>query len=162
MRVGLDIDGVLASFGEHFLNYLDFDDKTPSKDWNDPRFRNHFHKIAGDVNFWLTMPRLVEPESLDFIPVIYVTARPIATAITKKWLDMNGFPDAPVITVGHDGSKVEALEGKVDAFIDDAYHNYTELNEAGVKCLLMTRSHNIKYNRVDKRINSINQVLNYA
>lgn len=161
MRVGLDIDGVLGAFDKHFLDYLDFEDKTPSKIWDDPRIVNHFHRIESDVNFWLTMPRLIEPDELDFIPVIYVTARNIATSITKKWLKINGFPEAPVITVGKDGSKVDALKNVVDVFIDDAYHNYTELNKGGVKCLLMSAPYNVQYNRVDKRIYSINQVLNY-
>lgn len=160
MRVGFDIDGVLAEFSEHFLDYLGIEDKTPPDKWNDERFTKNFHKIMYDENFWLTMPRLVDPKDLHLNPVIYVTARAIPVEVTKKWLDKNGFYPAPVISVGHNGSKVEHLKGRVDYFIDDAYHNYVELNKAGIKCVLITRSHNI-HEKVERRIDNINQILNY-
>ena len=160
MRVGLDIDDVLADFGRHFLNYLDLEDKSLPTDWSDVRFKDNFHRIIGDKNFFLTMPRLVDPDTLHFIPVIYVTARHIDTEVTEQWLRINGFPPAPVISVGHHGSKVDALRGKVDYFIDDAYHNYVELNNAGINCVLFTANHN-KHLKVEKRITSLNQILNY-
>lgn len=154
LRIGLDLDGVLSDFSSHFLEYLGFENKTPATNWDDPRFRENLHKVVGDEKFWLTMPRLIDPAILDFKPVIYVTARPVESSVTATWLLLNKFPDAPVVTVGFGGTKVEALRGKVDLFIDDAYHNYIELNKAGIKCLLMSRSHNIKYKDVD-RIDSL-------
>lgn len=160
MRIGLDIDGVLAAFGEHFLDYLGFEDKTPPKHWDDPRFSENFYKIKDDINFWLTIPRLFDPRILDFNPVIYVTARDIPTSVTEKWLEINEFPKAPVVSVGVGGDKVETLKENVDIFVDDALHNYHALNEAGINCVLITRSHN-EYEEVEKRIESINQVLNY-
>lgn len=162
MRIGLDVDGVLADFEGHFLHYMDFEDKTRPTDWKDVRFKNNIEKVKRDINFWLSIPNLVEAQLLDFNPVIYVTARPIPSEITRKWLKINGFPPAPVVTVGTNGSKVSSLVNNVDAFVDDAYHNYTELNDAGINCVLMTSSHNIKYKHVDKRISTINQVLNYV
>lgn len=32
MKIGFDIDGVLADFGNHFLNYLRFEDKSPPRE----------------------------------------------------------------------------------------------------------------------------------
>lgn len=160
MKIGLDIDGVLAKFAEHYLEYLNFEDKSLPTDWHDMRFKEHFQQIAFDSDFWLSIPPAIDPNILDFIPVIYVTARPIDSTVTSLWLEKNGFPYAPVITVGHNGSKVRALKNRVDVFVDDAYHNYMELNEAGINCVLMSQSHNEQFD-VDKRIHSINQVLNY-
>lgn len=154
-RIGLDLDGVLSDFSSHFLKYLEFENQTPATDWDDPRFRENLHKVVGDDTFWLTMPRLIDPAILDFAPVIYVTARPVESSVTAMWLLLNKFPDAPVVTVGQGSSKVEALRGKVDLFIDDAYHNYIELNKAGIRCLLMTRSHNLKYDVGQDRIESL-------
>lgn len=161
MRVALDIDGVLADFGSHFLNHLDIPDKTPARGWNDPRFTENFTKVHKDENFWLTIPRLIDPEELDFIPVAYITARPIRTHITKQWLKKNGFPEAPVFTVGVNGSKINAFkDSNAEIIIDDAVHNYVELNKAGCPCLLLTRSHNEKFD-AEYRIKSVNEVLNF-
>ena len=128
MRIGLDIDGVLADFTGHFFDYLGIKDKSLPKDWNDIRFTNNFHKIANDQQFWEGIPALVKPESLDFIPVIYVTAREIPSEVSKKWLDKKGFPDAPVITVGTNGNKVEALLGKVNEG-DDVEVSFSSINK---------------------------------
>ncbi|MCA9750027.1 MAG: hypothetical protein KC414_13035, partial [Romboutsia sp.] len=150
MKIGLDIDGVLADFGTHFLDYLNIEDKSPAKEWDDDRFVSNFHRIMDDENFWLTIPRLIEPYSLKFKPVIYVTARSIPSEITKKWLLNNGFPDVPLISVGYNENKIDSLKDTIDVFIDDAVHNFEELNNAGIECLLMTRSHNLDYDAGDK------------
>ena len=59
VRIGLDIDGVIADFGTHFLNYLDIEDKTPARCWDDERFTKNFHKIVDDERFWLTIPPII-------------------------------------------------------------------------------------------------------
>lgn len=155
MKVALDIDGVLADFGPHFFDYLGIEDKTPAKFWDDPRFKDNMHLINHDAEFWLGIPPMVTPEELEFVPYAYVTAREIDTYITRTWLKFNRFPDVHVETVGIGGSKVQFLkEINPDYYIDDAIHNYEELNSAGINTLLMTRSHNEGYDAGDKRIAS--------
>lgn len=161
-RIGLDIDGIVADFGVHFLNYLNIEDKSFPTKWDDDRFINNFHKIENDVEFWMTIPKLIEPSELDFKPVIYVTARPIDNKVTECWLANNGFPQAPVITVGTGGSKVQHLKNTVDLFVDDAVHNFVQLENNGVNCLLMDRSHNQNYEVGNKRIYNINEVMEYV
>jgi len=161
MRIGLDIDGVLANFDTHLLNYLDYKDKTPPKIYDDPRIMEGLPKVEKNIMFWLTMPPLIEGKKLDFNPVIYVTKRPIYTHITKQWLNRHEFPDAPIVTVGMKGDKTPHLIDKVDFYIEDSYDNYMELNKNGINCFLLTTRYN-KQHKVSKRINSINEILNYV
>ena len=161
MRIGLDIDGVVADFGAHFLNYLDIEDKTPAKCWDDIRFKENFKRIDNDAKFWLTMPPLVSIDDLKFEPTVFVTARNIDKNITQKWLDANGFGGIPLESVGMDISKVEAVSKyNIDFFIDDAVHNYDDLNNNGINCILMDRSHN--RDAIANRIYNLNEVLDYV
>lgn len=152
----LDIDGVLADFGTHFLSYLDFEDKSPAKDWNDPRFIENMHKIANDKNFWMTIPKLITPDEIDFIVHSYVTARPLNThSWTQDWLDFHGFPDAKLITVKKDK---RPFLGGADLFVDDSIENYEAAKSVGQPAKLMTRSHNKNYITPD-RIYSLKEIM---
>jgi|GEM_PF-4020910 len=165
MKVGFDIDGVLADFGNHFLNYLRFEDKSPPKEWNDSRFKNNFESIEDDALFWETIPaipnsHLIRHLFLSKEIICYCTARPLSmTEITKEWLWRNGFPYAEVINVGLDGKKSTYLKGKVDFFIDDGFHNYEDLNNNNIICYLMSRSHNENI-VIDKRVNDLTEFKN--
>lgn len=157
-RIGLDIDGPCADFINHFFTYLKLD-KTEPKYWNDFRIRKNFHLIEKDIKFWLSIPPSIKGEDLPFEPVLYCTARPIDSSITEKWLEKNGFPYAPVITVPHQTSKVDAIKGKCDIFIDDNYDNFIQLNDAGINCYLFTQSHNKKYDVGFKRISTFEDLI---
>jgi hypothetical protein len=151
-KVYLDIDGVVADFGTHFLEYLGIEDKTPPTTWDDARFKDNMWRVKDDYNFWLSIPPLLTPEQMLFDFEGYCTSRPIPSSVTLDWLEKNKLPLKPVITVN--GSKVNALkEVGCDVFIDDYEENFDELNRNGIKCFLMTRSHNVHVNtsmRIDK------------
>jgi guanylate kinase len=155
--IWLDIDGVVADFNAHFLNYLNFEDKTPAKRWEDERFKNNWHLIAEDEIFWTTMPFIEENKKLINTENIrgFCTARSCPSQVTKEWFKMNGLQDIPVITVGLNGRKSDYLnQVGCELFVDDAVHNFEDLNNNGIDCYLMTRSHNLYY-KTDKRINNL-------
>jgi len=161
LRIGLDIDGVLADFEKAFLEYMGKQGHEITS-WNDPLFRKYFKLVSDDHSFWVNLDKTedLKNKPLGFNPKVYITARPVPTEVTEYWLfEKNHFPMAPVETVGHDNSKVEICKKyKLDLFVDDAYHNYEELNRAGVPCLLRTRKHNTSYNVGSRRISSVHDL----
>jgi hypothetical protein len=154
-KLGYDIDGVLAEFSEHFLRTFCPEDMSGPLEWSDPRFKDNFHKTYNNKEFWMTVPALVFPQDLPIKPHCYITARPIPNEWTMEWLWKNKFPYAPLYTVGEDKSKVEVFrESGATHFIDDALHNFAELNNAGIPCFLLTRSHNTS-KETDMRVDSL-------
>jgi hypothetical protein len=155
-KVFLDIDGVLNFFGEYFLDYLGIEDKTPPEKWSDSRYVDNMHRIVNDVDFWLNIPA-IDYKEIKFEVSGYCTARPIPSSVTEEWLLRNGFPKAPVYTVGLNGSKLKVLkEQGCEIFLDDAAHNFKELNDGGIKTYLLTRSHN-KNIKTNLRVDSIQE-----
>jgi hypothetical protein len=171
MRVGLDIDGVLASFLGGFIKRAaerglgDRFPKTPSE-WtthysgDHDAFKRIWDEVTKDHSFWANLDPLVHPDEIGDLTVDgYVTARPCPNEVSVEWLERNGFPKAPVMTVPYGSSKVEALNILgVRLFIDDNVKNFEEINEAGLTCLLWDTPVNTLHDAGDKRIFSFNDV----
>ena len=156
-KIGLDIDEVLADFIGGMMKKFPSMDSRPTY-WNDPHIAQYFSDVVEDDEFWLVLDAKVD--SIPFEPHCYITSRPCPTNITKAWLDSKGFPVAPIYTVGVDKSKVEvAKESGVEIFVDDAYHNFVELNRAGICTYLFTAGHNERYDVGHKRIDNLNQLV---
>lgn len=154
-RVGLDVDGPCADYEKHFLEYLNLP-KHLAEDWDDSRFVDNYPLIENDLHFWNTIPPTINGK-LIFMPVAaYCTARPVTAMLTREWLKNNGFPDATVFSVGHNGNKVKTLKAaSVNLFLDDRPLNFEQLNDAGIDCLLVTRSHNKQYRAGKRRIDNL-------
>jgi len=167
-RVAMDLDGCIIDFGPSFLKHMvkigvltEEQASLPVYSWDDWRFRDNFHIITDDEDFWLGIEPLISHECLKFDPVVYITARPIDTAVTKEWLNRNGFPDAPVETVGMDNSKIDCLKKhSAEVFVEDRYENWEEATRAGVFTYLVTRGHNEKYTTVPNfcRLNCVSEL----
>ena len=159
VKIGLDIDGVIADFAGHLFNTVGIEPHVVHH-WNDPIINTHFNSLKKDVEFWKTMPKLIEPSEVPFEVHAYITSRSIDPEITKQWLDSNGFPIADLYCVGHNESKVDvALKSGIDIFVDDKFENFQELNNAGICTFLMDASHNQRYNVGYKRIKSLKELL---
>lgn len=156
-KIGLDIDEVLADFvGAMIKKFPEMG--TRSVYWNDPHIADNFSVIKDDWDFW----RSIEPKdtNLPFEPHCYITSRPIPNDITEAWLKANGFPKAPLYSVGHNDSKVDIAKASgIDIFVDDRYENFVELNAAGVCCYLFDAPHNQRYSVGHKRIKSLNELI---
>lgn len=160
-NIGLDIDGVLAGFRTKWIEtYLDV---VNSKSWDfDKNMQQRFNDmIKNNVldDFYLSLPPLIKPEDIPFEPHCYITARPVDSHITKKWLKLHGFPIKPVITVGINKSKINAAkENNVNIFVDDNYNNFNELNDSGILTYLYTTPWNEMHNVGHLRINSLKDI----
>jgi len=158
-KIGLDVDEVLADF---IGTYTERFGVQPSQCWNfDPELPKRMEELKDDKDFWMNLKPIVDPNDIPFEPVCYVTSRPIPSEWTSEWLAKNGFSIRPVITVGPDQSKVEAVKASgVTWFVDDRWDNFVSLNSAGICCFLMDAPHNQRYKGAGyKRIKSLNDLL---
>ncbi len=127
------------------------------KAWSfDRDIKAKFEALKNDKEFWLSIPAKCKPCDLPFEPIGYVTSRSIPNEWTEEWLDKNGFPASPVITVGLGESKVEALKKLgADYYIDDRYENFVEITRAGIFCYLFDAPHNQRYDVGFRRLHSL-------
>jgi hypothetical protein len=159
-NVALDIDEVIADWVGAWCTRWDIEVPTF---WNfDRKIVDRFETMrhSGELDeFYLNLKPLITPEILNFEPVCYITARPVSTEITERWLDSYGFPQVPVITVPPGASKVEAaLSKNVGLFVDDSFKNFQQLNKGGISTLLMSRPHNLRYKVGNRRINDLSEL----
>jgi hypothetical protein len=157
-KIGLDIDDVLADFVPAFAAKYGLPTPT-SWQWS-YRKDECFADLMSDKQklheFFINLPVRTRPEDIPFEPHCYITSRSIPVEITKQWLEINGFPCAPVYTVNFDHSKVDvARESGIEIYIDDKYENFVELNNAGICTYLFDCCHNQRYNVGHKRIKEI-------
>lgn len=155
-KVYLDLDGVVVDFETSFLEYFNLPDYSPT-DWNDWRFRENIHLIKDNNDFWLSCKPLIKPEDIVYPITGYCTSRACSNEVILEWLKKNSFPICEIINVGFDKTKVDALKGKCDIFLDDSIRNFMDLNSEGIKTYLMTRPHNKKYEVGHLRVNNISE-----
>lgn len=161
-KIGLDIDEVLADWLPAWMKKFKIKN-VPTTWFFDHQIKERFEalKSAGELDsFFLSLKPRVSPEDIPFEPHCYITSRPVDSEISRQWLEANGFPMRPVYTVSPNQTKVEiAKQAGVDWFVDDGYHNFIELNRAGICCFLWDTPHNKKYDVGYKRINSFKQLI---
>lgn len=157
-KIGLDIDDVLADFITAFADKYGLPVPTAWQ-WSyrkEECFKDLLSNKDKLVDFYLNLPVKTKPEDIPFEPHCYITSRPIPKEITEQWLEKNGFPCAPVITIGMNTSKIEAVtKAGIDIYVDDKYENFVELNNAGICTFLFDCSHNQRYDVGAKRIKQI-------
>lgn len=150
LRIGLDIDQVLADFMTAYSERFHVDTETLY--WNfSYDITKNLETVKDDESFWLNIPKI---RDINFEPIMYCTSRVCDSSMTQKWIEKMKLPTAPVITVGHNKSKVDTIkEWNLDIFVDDSYHNFKEINAAGVcACFLMDTPQNRRYNVGARRL----------
>lgn len=163
----LDIDGVLADFDGHVLEYYDVKDKSPITIYEDMRIQCLSMRWWSDKEFWLSIPSLEEPGSWSDTPQFYLTDRTIPVEWTKEWLSNNNYPDVPIVCTEHFLKKsmlLQAIDGlygidKVDFFLEDRSDVFEEINSmTDTICYLRDKTYNKQLN-TRLRVTSVNQFL---
>ena len=145
-RIGLDLDDTINYWYCEYLKIFG----TPKDDYE---ITKNVVKLSKDRNFWLNLPVKNYP---DFEPTLYCTKRIIPKAWSRKYLQINNLPIAPIYQVYYQKDiKSRFIKGRVDLFIDDSISNMIELNLAGIPCLLMNSEENKKWGPIG-RIYSLN------
>lgn len=134
LRIGLDIDDTICKFYVPYLEKFG----NPKNDYEITK--NVQRVLSKDKDFWLNLPIANRP---NFIPALYCTKRIHPKPWTKKYLELNELPIAPIYQVYcQQSSKASRIKGRVDIFIDDSISNFIDLNLNGIPCLLMDNEFN--------------------
>lgn len=156
LKIGLDIDEVVADFLGHYMRWFKIDSLPPY--WNcDFNIVENLDKIKDNKEFWLTIPKL---RDVDFEPTAYITSRAWCDQkITEEWIMKVGLPAAPVITVCKKSDKIQVIKDlDLDVFVDDSYETFCAISKAGVAAAyLMNHPHNQHYNVGVRRIYDLKQ-----
>jgi 5'(3')-deoxyribonucleotidase len=156
-KIGIDIDEVIADFMGAYSEYNSIDGEIShwSFDWEGIEKLKDYPE-----DFWLNIKPLIESKDMKFEPACYITSRHCSTETTEKWLKLHKFPVAPVYTVKPGESKLDkAKEAGIDVFVDDNYKTFSEFNNNGILCYLMTAPHNKKYDVGFKRIDNLDSII---
>lgn len=139
MRVGLDIDDVIAGFWDAYCDY--FDAYNNPKHLVDANITKNVQRILKkDKDFWVNLSVINRP---NFTPKLYCTKRVNSKSWTKEFILINNLPDVPIYQmIYQQGNKADLVKGKVDVFVDDSVSNMIKMNLSGIPCLLMDTENN--------------------
>lgn len=161
-KIALDVDEVVCNWVEHWCELHNID--IPSSWYFQWDIKGLFDnmKAEGTLDeFYSGLSSRINPDDMPFEPVAYISHRPVADTITKKWLEAKGFPLKPVYHVENRSDKIKiAKDLQIDIFVDDSYETFKAMNEAGVCCFLMDAKHNRRYDVGFKRIISLRDIFN--
>lgn len=133
IRIGLDIDDVIADFWGGYKKY--FDTEHNPKQLEDHTITKNVERILKhDKNFWINLDVVDFP---NFIPELYCTKRVNNKEWTREFLRINGFPIKPIYQIFTQAkNKADLIKGRVDVFVDDSLRNVLQCNNAGLPTLL--------------------------
>lgn len=148
LRVGLDLDGVVADFFTAYKERFEFEGEV--KTYNiEPDFIGNMNRLAQDNEagmFYMNLGVLDKPS--DFVPSCYITARDhfVSPQATHNWMERHNevLPYAPVYQVGNTRDKIQLIveQDLCDIYVDDSPTAFIEFRKAGIACYLYDAPYN--------------------
>ena len=154
MRVGLDVDGVVASFGESFTALAEqmglkgayFTPQEEQEKWSFPFHVDPVWAVIGQsMNWWMTLRPLVDEEEVRALnrlirdnSVYFITNRGRIAGLpvedqTRLWLQSIGVHAEHVIATNRKGPLCGALD--LEWFIEDKVENLEDIQAHGVTAI---------------------------
>jgi 5'(3')-deoxyribonucleotidase len=188
LRIGFDIDGVLADFNTAYMARIVyvtgrnlFPDNYQPDTWYYPEKLGYksdelnavWLSINADLTFWRSLKPYAGTHDIidkltqrvwDGDDVYFVTARPSRNAKwqTECWLSSVGMTSPTVLIASEKGLICQALE--LDAYIDDRHRNVLSVSHTQTRPFLLDRSWNRQHQKQDDghriiRVASIDDML---
>lgn len=173
LRIGIDVDGVLADFNRAFIDYIPrvtgrdlFPTGYVPTTWNYPEALGYtgaevskvWEGIKADDSFWRFLPAYPDTvRMLSFLAatthdIYFITNRPGRTAKTQteRWLQIHGFDRPPTVLISsHKGDCAFAL--LLDLYLDDRDENCLEVfEESDTNGYMLAQPWNTKYPRIPR------------
>jgi hypothetical protein len=184
IRIGIDIDGVLARFdgkfakllveesGEDKINGALDVDHPPTWDWPEyygyhpQHIRAAWRRVENSGDFWTTLPALTNAKVLaESMPwavhaVYFITNRPgyNPKQQTERWLRENLKIEVPTVLISaRKGTSAAALE--LDVYVDDKGENILDVERESPKtrAYLIDRPYN-EHVKVQRRVSGLKSV----
>ena len=142
IKIGTDLDDCVNQFMRPYLERFG----QPKGKYDIAK--NIHNVLSKDREFWLNLPILHRP---DFTPTLYCTKRIHNKAWTRRYLELNDLPIAPIYQIYcQSAPKSTRIKGRIDCFVDDSVQNFIEMNMNGVPCLLMDSEYNQEWGPIGR------------
>lgn len=161
LRIGYDIDGVLADFLTGWKHV--FGEDVVHGYWQCHRdIGAYFESMSGEALNDIYAVLDAFEETVPFEPVAYITHRPVPSSVTEKWLHQKGFPQSPVHTVKKTGDKVETAKNLgINVFVEDNPDTFLEMWATGIICFLIDKPYNQWVDAGKYRITHLKNLLDH-
>lgn len=134
LKIGLDLDDTINYWWSEYVKRFG----SPKNDFE--IIKNIQRKLKKDKEFWINLPLKHYP---NFEAELFCTKRVIPKTWSREYLIKHNIKVKPIYQQWYQyGKKSTLIKGRIDVFIDDSISNFTELNLAGVPCLLMDSENN--------------------